>query len=372
MGEIQKTEHYDLLVGKDGEGLASFFMPGEIDRAFRENEFAVSEMVETLTSIIRDESTRSVKKKDGSIMEEPVVSAREKMAAIRMLDVKAKEGMVLGGLIQNERLTLKKKLPDGTMAEYDAEGMKLVEEGSSRIQSTLSLLEEANAGHGNDIIDVEAIRSEPRDDGGNETGRRGAFPDPGPGDRGSNGGEPGCSGSGGAVVLGKLHGKERSSGSGTRVRTGKDDDKDSVKGAEDERGGGIPVKHGRGSEGKGSGENGGRDVSGDQCDPGPARRPIIPGESAVSQTKWYGPGIPRRAPGEQPDPSVRTAESIADRSARIARCGDAADGEGGDSGGRPEGEGTPDPGTGDDGEPSPGDGADSGSPFDRAARQLGG
>ena len=99
---IQKTDTHSLVVG-GVESLASFFMPGEISRAFHNHKWHVDEMVDTLVAIIRDDALVATKKKDGTTVMVPAVSPREKMAAISMLAQKAKEGLILGGMIQQAR-----------------------------------------------------------------------------------------------------------------------------------------------------------------------------------------------------------------------------------------------------------------------------
>ena len=82
--DLRKSDNHEIVVG-GGEGLTSFFVPGDIDSAFRENDWSVAEMVEVLTDIVRDKTTRHIERRDGSIVEEPITTARERMAAIVML-----------------------------------------------------------------------------------------------------------------------------------------------------------------------------------------------------------------------------------------------------------------------------------------------
>lgn len=159
MGEITPRKDHHLLAGGSG-GLASFYIPSELDAAFRANSWEALEMIDVLCSIIRDDSVRTITRRDNSVIEEPCVTPREKMAAIVMLDRKAKEGLTLAGIIVNEKLNLKRQLEDGTVAEYDSEGMKIVEAGSSRLQRTLALLEKASDSRSDSVIDVEVVVDE--------------------------------------------------------------------------------------------------------------------------------------------------------------------------------------------------------------------
>jgi hypothetical protein len=171
--ELTKTENHELALGGE-ENLASFFVPGEIGRAFKVSEWTVQDMIQTLVEIAQDTE----------------LGPRDRMAAIRMLDGKAKEGMLLGGMIHEERLNLRRSLPDGTEAEYNAEGMRLVKDGSDRLQNTLALLEEG-AGS-TEIIDVEIENaSELRGAGGVPRTTR---EPPSDGTGGSGGGDGGSTG----------------------------------------------------------------------------------------------------------------------------------------------------------------------------------
>ena len=308
MGEklaIIKTENHAIVAG--GEGLTGFFLPGELDTAFRENNWNVAEMVEVLTSIIRDTSVRHTEKRDGSIVEEPVTTARERMAAISMLDKKAKEGLILGGLIVKDRLTARKTTEDGTEMEYNAEGMRLVKEGSSRLKSTLALLEDASKAGGDEVIDVEVsggdkrgnAKLRKRDEGGDGSNRRGSSKrsllprqprgsdsDSGPGGSGADGG-PDCHSSGGDGLFKPLHDVERSDASDTH-RQGPDDDEGPIKGAEDERGSGIPVQSGRSRKDQGVGGQSDEHRDGDQPNPvAPTREgnPTGTAESSLDRLK---------------------------------------------------------------------------------------
>ena len=321
-----------------GEGLTSFFVPGEIDSAFRDNSWCVAEMVEVLTDIIRDKTTRRVERRDGSVVEEPITSVRERMAAITMLDRKAKEAMILGGLIQKDRLTAKKTTGDGTEIEYNAEGMRLTEEGSSRLKSTLALLEGASKAKGDEIIDMEVddastTRNESSNIRSNGASRRG----PSDGSllprqpRGSSDGiEPvgpdtgdksrsiGC---GGNDICGELHGVERSDATETYWE-GPDYDEGPTGGAEDERESGISEQLGGSGEGKDLGGEGSEHRGGNLPNPESPRRPVVPGEAGVKRVHWYEPGIPRRSPDSDAG-SIRdcqTAESALDRLQRIERA----------------------------------------------------
>lgn len=324
--DIEKSEHHDIVVGA-GEGLASFFVPGELDRAFRENEWSVAEMVEVLTNIVRDSATKVIQRKDGTFIEEPITSPKEKMAAIQMLDKKAKEAMVLGGLIQKERLQLTKTGADGTTAEYNAEGMRLTQDGSSRLQSTLALLEGASKSTSDSIIDVE-VTDERRDDecdgsggGGGLLPRqpRGSDTSDGPGRTGSGDG-PSSDGCGGDGVCGPVYGKEWTDEANSRW--GQNDEQETTGGAEDERSTGIPES--AGGSGEGEGDGGESPGTGQEagCDSGGNKRPVVPGEQSCKRDNWWEPGIPRKEPDTDPG-SVRdcdTAESQSDRAGRIERA----------------------------------------------------
>ncbi len=332
---IIKTGNHAIVAG-GSENLTGFFLPGELSTAFQENNWTVQEMVEVLCDIVRNKDVRHIEKRDGSIVDEPVTTARERMAAISMLDKKAKESLIMGGLIVKDRLTLKKQLEDGTEAEYNMEEMRITQEGSSRLKSTLALLEGASKAEGDEIIDVEVNKN--ASTGGNESSSircdgssgggpsllprqpRGSHSDNGSGRPRTNDG-PGSNSGGGDGVQPSVHGVERSDATTTR-RQSSHSDEGPTKGAKDERGGRIPVQPGRSGEGQVAGSQGGKHRDGDQPDPVSPRRPVVPGESEVKRTNWWEPGIPRRAPDSDPG-SLRdcaTAESSLDRLKRIERA----------------------------------------------------
>lgn len=352
MGEITKTENHSIVAGGSG-GLTSFFIPGEIDAAFRENEWAVAEMVEVLTNIVRCTDVKTINKKDGTVIEEPVTTARERMAAITMLDRKAKEAMVLGGLIQTDRLTLKKTAEDGTEAEYSVEGKRIAGDSSARLKSTLELLTAASHSQSDEIIDI-VEEEETVDDTGNgscdaATGIDGRISSGRP-ERGLRGSEPGDVGGEGSSELAPVHGEERTDSAdppGTE-----DNDQGTASGASNERGAGLPEQSGRSGEDEAVGDPGGQHRGGhptdsvsppqpnNECSTGtpvvrdlgvpdrglpggvPTRRPIIPGERGARRKEWWDAGIPRRSDDSDAG-SLRdceTAESSVDRLKRIARA----------------------------------------------------
>lgn len=225
MPDVEKTEDHSLVSGRTEQGgICSLFLPSSVDGAFRESNFEIQEFVDVLLSIIREDRVITTTRRDGSVVEVPAVSPREKMAALAMLERKARESMVLGGLIANERLNLKKRLGDGTVAEYDSENMRLVQEGSSRLRTTMDLLEQANSSKSNEILDVsvsesevgsskkEGIKKDGSDgtpevsSGGRDLGGTGLQCGHGPGN--SSGRSGGVSG-GGGPLLGPTHGAER-------------------------------------------------------------------------------------------------------------------------------------------------------------------
>ena len=304
--EIEKTEHHDIVTG-EGAGLTSFFLPGELDRAFKENEWTLSEMVEILTGIARECSTKVITKKDGTIIEEPVITARERMAAISMLEKKAKENMVLGGLIQKDQLQVRKTLPDGSTAEFNAAAMRLTQEGSSRLQSTLALLEQAKDSKKSNVIDVEEIEND-HDTGTGSNVCPGGGKSTGPG----SGGTDRESGSrNGPGESSPVYGEQR-----PPLRDpfgpGKDHDNAGIQGAGNEGEDGITVERERGGEGSDVGEQGGEDRDGDQSNPESPDEP------------WWSdsypepdPGSPRPS-GSPSDAHERGTESAADTAARVA------------------------------------------------------
>lgn len=335
-----RTENHEI-VANDGVGLCSFFVPGDIDAAFRENSWAVGDMVEVLTDIVRDKTTRTIERRDGSVVLEPIVTAREKMAAMAMLDKKAKEALILGGLIVKDRLTAKKTTEDGTEIEYNEEGMRLTEEGTSRLKSTLALLEGASQSKSDEVLDVDpegnvtterhedadtTTRSDESGGGGPSDGSllprqpRGDDPNHKPVRRITGSGS-GHDGSGGDDVCGSLHGVERSDASDA-CWEGPDYDEGPIGGTENEREAGLLLESGGGVENAGAGEEGELDGGGDLPDPVAPKRPVIPGESGVKRTNWWEPGTPRRAADSDPG-SIRdcvTAESSLDRLKRIERA----------------------------------------------------
>lgn len=339
MGDPLKTDKHELVAGGGG-GLTSFFVPGEIDKAFRENEWAVAEMVQVLTNIVRCTDVKTITKKDGTLIEEPVTTARERMAAITMLDRKAKEAMVLGGLIQTDRLTLKKTAEDGTEAEYTVEGKRIAGESSSRLKSTLELLTAASHSQSpNEIIDVvEDELNESRDGSGDDpSGGDGRVPS-GRSDSGLRGTESGGVGGDGSGPCPELHGGEHEGTNATLPDKGgkgsveapasggeENDDQGTVGGADDEREAGLSEQPGRSDEGQEDGGRPRRHEGNPPTDRGliggvPERRPIIPGEHAAKRKQWWDAGIPRRSPDTDPG-SIRdceTAESQFDRLKRIA------------------------------------------------------
>jgi hypothetical protein len=301
--EIEKSQHHDIVVGVGGGGLTSFFVPGEVDKAFKVNEWTLEEMVEILTSIARECSTKIITLKNGTIIEEPAVTPRERMAAIAMLEKKAKDSMVLGGLIQKDQLQVRKTLSDGSEAEYNAEGMRLAREGSSRLQETLNLLEKASTSNDSDIIDVEVIA----DDHDTGTGgdvfleQPGAFLSNKPRSSGAGRGRsnnPGPSGGNGDGTGVGIHEEQRPT-SCDPFDASKNDDQETVQGAGNERGSGIAIESGRGRQGAAVGDESGTDRDGDQCDPESPDEP------------WWD------APYSDEEPSSPT-ESAADIAARVA------------------------------------------------------
>ena len=274
---IEKTGDH-AIVTRGGEGLTSFFIPGEVDKAFKVNEWTLTEMVEILTNIARECSTKVITRKDGTIIEEPAVSPRERMAAIGMLEKKAKESMVLGGLIQKDQLQVRKTLPDGSTAEFNAAAMRLTQEGSSRLQSTLALLEQAKDSKKSNVIDVEEIEND-TGTGSNVCPGRGKSTGSGTGgtdrESGSRNG-PGASS--------PVYGQQRPN-SRDPFGPSKDHDNAGIQGAGNEGEDGITVERERGGEGPDIGEQGGEDRDGDQPNPEPPDEP------------WWGDSYPDQETG---------------------------------------------------------------------------
>lgn len=130
-GEDQPT---DLAVVAQ-KTLEGFFSPGDIGSAFTSNNWVVQQMVKTLTDIINDE--RTLLTKHG---EKLAVTAKDKIAAMQMLQKLAKESMMVSGQIETLKAHAERQLSDGTKVTMDAEKLQKVREGSSRIQATMDIL----------------------------------------------------------------------------------------------------------------------------------------------------------------------------------------------------------------------------------------
>lgn len=337
MNKIQKSEQHELVVGGN-ESIASFFLPGHVDRAFKESNWDVTEMVEILTSIIREEETRTTTNRLGESIEESIVTPKERMAAMKMLHDVSKEAMVIGGLIRNNRLHLEKILDDGTKVEYDSETMEILEKGSSRLTDTMSLLERAATT--DDIIDVDyklkEENNEPRA-GHNRSPDLTSGPDGSVDGRSSDvrgGSDTGRDGSGGDVKVSEVcPTEERTPTSNTRIeeRQCKDNDESPTGGAKNERSTRIPRKFRRSRQSKTTGnqheQNDGNDGA---VSPTRSKYPHVPGSQHLSAPGPFPagsdpskPGIPIRSPGDRSDPNVRTAESLTSRLERLERAREA-------------------------------------------------
>lgn len=276
---IEKKENRELLVGGEA-AISSFFIPGEIGRAFDANEFTINEYVRTLVEIVRD----------------PETPPREQMAAMKMLEMKAKEGMILGGLIQQKRLNLTKKMEDGTVAEYNEEGLRVVREGSDRLLSTLELLQEGE--ETSEVIDVEVLDDDRRPTGDSR-------PDPGKRGGGSDGrGDTGPDGAGGSTDSPQL-GEEWPDAADSCGGSPGPDDEGGASGTEAERGEGLPGESGGSPEDAGPGEADG----GGHESPYANRGPIVPGgkpvptptSDLIERLRELGEGTGTQEPGDGVD-----------------------------------------------------------------------
>lgn len=351
MNEIEKSEQHELMVGGT-ESIASFFLPGSVDRALKESDWSITEMVEVLTSIIRDEETKTTTNRAGESTEESIVTPKEKMSAMKMLRDMGKEAMIIGGLIQNNRLHMEKVLEDGTKIEYDSETMEVLQKGSSRLTDTMSLLERASKS--DDIIDVD-YKVEEEENNEPRTGHNRASDTT----DGSDGPLSGRTG----VIRGRSNSRDDGSGrdeqsspvcseeqqfSRTDARSEERQHKTTNKGSGESPTGGtknerkrrIPLKHQRSRQSKGNGSQREPDDGNDgTVDVRKPKYPYVPGSQHLSAPGPFPagsdprhPGIPIRSAGDPVDPHVRTAESLTDRLNRIEQ----ARAESSDSAGREE------------------------------------
>lgn len=250
--------------------LLGFFDPESIAAAFEENQWDTSEMIRQLTSIALNAQENT---------------ARERMAAMKMLQDQGKEALQLHGHIRRIEMTAERE-QDGVKETLTAEGMQLLKEGTQRTLSTIDMLEAAE--HVTELIDLE-----PKDDNGHTTDA--AVPTRKPDDQlrlpdstggsSSDGGSTGRDGDGCASEhvsdVTQLHGSEWTStsdtesadeGNDTRPIGGTDYERESR--TTEQPGGGLPS----GSIGEPSG---GHSVDVEAVDPGSTRRttPYTPGES---------------------------------------------------------------------------------------------
>ena len=121
--------------------LISIFDPSNVGKALDDNGWNNSEAVQILTEIARDTVNNS---------------ARERMAAVKMLEDKSEKSLTLAGIIRRVSLEALQE-GDGTKRKLTAEGLQIIKEGSARTLSTLELLEAA--GQTQNIIDVDAEES---------------------------------------------------------------------------------------------------------------------------------------------------------------------------------------------------------------------
>ncbi len=121
--------------------LISIFDPSDVGKALYDNGWNNSEAVQILTEIARDTMNNS---------------ARERMAAVKMLEDKSEKSLTLAGIIRRVSMEALQE-GDGTKKKLTAEGLQIIKDGSARTLSTLELLEAA--GQTQNIIDVDAEES---------------------------------------------------------------------------------------------------------------------------------------------------------------------------------------------------------------------
>lgn len=314
--EIVKMEHHDLVVA-GGDHVAAFFLPECIGDALQEAgvtpRFIISELAEIL------KTNRLTVNDKGE--EKYLVSPRERMIAAKMLLEVAEKSAKVSGLIERITGHTERELPDGTRITMDAEGLRLLREGSSRTRRTLDVLRDHIDGP--TIIDVEVVNANGRGDTGSIGGPIGTSECDGGGRRSNVAGDqPGCSSGGGDELFLSGHDEKRPD-SAEAESPSTSNDQGSIGGAEDERESRLSEQSGRSSETKEIGGGYGCDAGGDRENPGASewwnttRSPatILPPCPQVPPRPYVPGGITTRADvgSSASGRDTRTPTSITDR-----------------------------------------------------------
>ncbi len=330
-GEIQKTEHHNLVAGGE-DAVAALFLPGSIGQALSECGITPAYIVRELAEILKTDRLTVTSKGD----ERFLVSPKERMAAAKMLLDIAEKSAHVSGLIERITGHAERELPDGTRTTMDVESMRMLKEGSSRMLSTLKALQDHSEGR--ETIDLEpedANRtrySVPTPEIDRPVGSGRGVPQPSSSGSGcgresiSDGDEPGGDCVDGCGDVSGVHGEERPDPCPS-PKAVSDNDQATTGGAEDERSSRISeqlrrsveseVVGGDRSPGDGAepptiGEvewwNETRSPAGQLCpDPKPQPHPFIPGgERKVESTSG-------RVLREGQDEGCRSTESITER-----------------------------------------------------------
>ena len=121
----------DLTVRVDpAELIYSFFSPGKVGQAFHESAWTPEMCVETLVDLARNCPDQKIR-----------------MEAIKYLDEKAKQSMMLSGRMEEVSRTLTKRLPDGSTAELTATSV-------SRLTTSAKVLESLATHAPNEVIEI--------------------------------------------------------------------------------------------------------------------------------------------------------------------------------------------------------------------------
>lgn len=321
MGEIEKSGMHDLITTPT-EGVAAFFLPECIGGALQEAgvtpRFIISELAEIL------KTNRLTVNDKGE--EKFLVSPRERMTAAKMLLEVAEKSAKVSGLIERITGHTERELPDGTRVTMDAEGLRLLREGSSRTRRTLDILRDHIDGP--TIIDVEVVDAHGRRDTDSigEPIRTSKYDGSG---RRSNvaGDQPGHGGGGGDELFISGHDEKRPD-SAEAESPPTSNDQESIGGAEDERESRLSEQSGRSREGQEVGSGCATHPSGDTANPisdewwntthSPAT--ILPPSPQVTPHPYVpglGPGPSGELPGTQHRlgvcGDVRATASITDR-----------------------------------------------------------
>lgn len=234
----------EIIRAVDPEGvgpirLLDFFSPDAVSEAMAEANWDAQEMIEQLAEIARDATNNT---------------ARERMAAMKMLTDQGKEALVLHGHIR--KITAEATQEEGGIKKtLTADSLELLRAGSARMMTTLELLAAGQSTP--EIIDVDTDGETPlsllkEDSSDSTTGRDVQSGVVGRGPGGAGGGIRG-----GPVQGSPVHGSERPDSTSSQASP-QGDNKEAIKGAKDNEQKGIPNSTGSGRPSQGpGGPNGG-------------------------------------------------------------------------------------------------------------------